>query len=106
MPPHDACLVDSDCGDAGVCLCETPRCVVPFPVAGNVCLGGNCRVDSDCACGFCAGEMSCGGIDGFWCTTPQDECSTDGDCQDGGSFTQCRYQTDHWACVQGMGCPG
>jgi hypothetical protein len=106
MSPMDACLVDSDCGATGVCECETPRCTEPFAVRGNVCLPSNCRVDSDCACGFCAGEPSCGGIDAYYCTTPHDECSTDADCQDGGSFTQCRWSTDHWACVEGMGCPG
>jgi hypothetical protein len=106
MSPMDACLVDSDCGSTGVCECETPRCTEPFAVRGNVCLPSNCRVDSDCACGFCAGEPSCSGVDAYYCTTPQDECSTDADCQDGGSFTQCRWSTTHWACVEGMGCPG
>ncbi len=106
MQPHDACLVDSDCGSTGVCDCETPRCTVPFPIAGNVCVPSDCRIDSDCACGYCAADRSCGGVDSYHCTTPRDECSTDADCQDGGSFTQCRWSTDHWACVQGMGCPG
>jgi hypothetical protein len=106
MPPHDACLVDSDCGTTGVCECESPRCAEPFAVAGNVCVPGNCRVDADCACGFCAADTGCGGIGGYWCTTVHDECSTDMDCADGGPATQCRWSTDHWACVEGMGCPG
>jgi len=107
MPPHDACLVDSDCGSTGgVCDCESPRCAEPFAVAGNVCVSSNCRVDSDCGCGFCAGDTSCGGIDAYHCTTPHDTCSTDADCQDGGTLTQCRWSTDHWACVEAMGCPG
>lgn len=106
MPPHDACLVDSDCGSTGVCDCEVPRCTEPFAVAGNVCVPSDCRVDSDCACGFCAAETSCGGIDAYHCTTPHDQCSTDTDCQDGGPLTQCRWSTDHWACVEAMGCPG
>jgi hypothetical protein len=105
-PPHDACLADSDCGSTGVCDCEAPRCTEPFGTMGNVCVTSNCRVDSDCPCGFCAADTSCGGIDGYYCTTPHDECSTDTDCQDGGAFTQCRWSTDHWACVEGMGCPG
>jgi hypothetical protein len=106
MPPHDACLVDSDCGSSGVCDCETPRCAEPFAVSGNVCVPSDCRVDSDCACGFCAGDASCGGLQAYHCTTPRDECSTGADCQDGGTLTQCQWSTDHWACVQGMGCPG
>jgi hypothetical protein len=105
-PPHDACLVDSDCGGSGVCDCEAPRCSHPFATTGNVCLPGNCRVDSDCACGFCAGESSCGGLDGYWCTTPLDECATDADCQDGGTISACRWSTDHWGCVAVTGCPG
>jgi hypothetical protein len=105
-PPHDACLADSDCGATGVCDCEAPRCTHPFPLAGNVCVPGNCRVDSDCACGFCAGDTACGGLDGYYCTTPQDQCSTDADCQDGGASMQCKWSTDRWACVAAVGCPG
>jgi hypothetical protein len=106
MTPHDACLVDSDCGTTGVCDCESPRCTEPFAVSGNVCVPSDCHVDSDCACGFCAGDTSCGGLDAYHCTTPQDECSTDADCQDGGPLTECHWSTNHWACVQGMACPG
>jgi hypothetical protein len=105
MPPHDACLVDSDCGDSGVCDCEEPRCSHPFATTGNVCLPGNCRVDSDCACGFCAGATSCTGLGGYWCTTPLDECSTNGDCQDAGALTVCQWSTDRWACAQAAPCP-
>jgi hypothetical protein len=105
-PPNDACLVDSDCADAGVCECNTPHCVEPFGVSGNVCLPSNCHVDSDCACGFCAGEQSCGGIDAYYCTTPLDECATDADCRQDGSYASCRWKTDHWGCVPAMGCPG
>jgi hypothetical protein len=106
MPAYDACLVDSDCGGSGVCDCEVPRCTHPYATTGNVCLPGNCRVDSDCACGFCAGEPSCGGLDGYWCTTPLDECSTNADCEDAGTSSGCRWSTDHWACVMLMACPG
>jgi hypothetical protein len=106
MQPHDACLVDSDCGTNGVCDCEAPRCSFPFPLSGNVCVSGDCRVDSDCTCGFCAGDTSCGQLQGYHCTTPHDECSVDADCQDGGSFTRCAWSTDHWACLPGETCPG
>jgi hypothetical protein len=106
MPPHDACLVDSDCSGSGVCDCESPRCAQPFARTGNVCLAGNCRVDSDCACGFCAGDLSCAGTTGYFCTTPLDECSTDADCQGGATTRQCRWSTDHWACINASGCPG
>jgi hypothetical protein len=106
MPPYDACLADSDCGATGVCDCESPRCTEPFAIAGNVCVPGNCRVDSDCACGFCAGDTSCGGRDGYYCTTPQDGCATDADCQNGESPMQCKWSTDRWACVAAVGCPG
>ncbi|HEY5241055.1 MAG TPA: hypothetical protein VIJ22_06305 [Polyangiaceae bacterium] len=106
MPPDDACLVDSNCGATGVCDCEAPRCAEPFAVAGNVCVPAECHVDSDCTCGFCAGDTSCGGLDGYYCTTPQDGCSTDADCQEGGSPMQCKWSTDRWACVAAVGCPG
>jgi hypothetical protein len=105
-PPHDACLVDSDCGGSGVCDCEDPRCTHPFATTGNVCLLGNCRVDSDCACGFCAAELTCGGLAGYWCTTPLDECATNADCQDGGTGSVCGWSMDHWACGPATPCPG
>lgn len=104
--PHDACLVDADCGKGALCDCETPRCVAPFGTSGNACIAGDCRVDADCACGFCAADVWCGSLQSFHCTTTKDECSTDADCQDGSSNTQCRWSTDHWACAMGMGCPG
>jgi hypothetical protein len=106
MPPHDACLVDSDCGSSGVCDCQEPRCSHPFPSTGNVCVPSDCRVDSDCACGYCAADVSCAGTSAYHCTTPHDECSTDADCEDGGTFSQCHWSTDHWACIEGMACPG
>ena len=105
--PHDFCLVDSDCGSTGVCECLTPACTAPINTRGNVCVTpSDCHVDSDCACGFCAADTGCYGIDAYHCTTPYDECSTAADCPEGGTLTQCRWSIDHWACIARMACPG
>lgn len=96
----DECLVDSDCGNTGLCACA--RFASPTgsggsggaggsnaPVAGgqsgaagagafarNICLPGNCRVDSDCGTnGYCVASFGpCGGIDGYYCHTANDSC--------------------------------
>jgi hypothetical protein len=45
--------------------------------------------------------MSCGGIGGYYCHTPQDQCVNDSDCADGGFFDVCAYDTSlgHWRCM-------
>lgn len=72
------CLTDSECGDAQVCLCG--------PSIGE-CIAAECSVDSDCGgsylCGSYESEPSCGGIR-FGCQKPEDLCSGNADCTEGG----------------------
>lgn len=79
---YDECREDSDCGDAGVCVCRSGQ-----GYDTNVCVPGDCRVDADCGDGgYCSpvvlGCAGLTGIAGYYCHTPQDECVNDSDCTD------------------------
>jgi hypothetical protein len=103
---YDGCQTDSECGATGICACEGG-----FRSDHNVCLSGDCRVDADCApanaacgsAGFCAPTLGdCGHYGktaGYFCHTPDDECTDDTDCSDGGS-AYCAYEQSvgHWKC--------
>lgn len=74
---YDTCFSDSDCGET-VCLCGGDDV--------NKCLIGNCQVDADCGPkGYCSPSLgSCGnygGISGYYCHTPEDECINDSECE-------------------------
>jgi hypothetical protein len=106
---YDLCLSDSDC-DGGVCSCrENPI----HPSGGGFiwqtstwCMGGNCRIDSDCGPGgYCSPSFGNGSdcVDWFYfCHTPDDECTDDSDCpHPPGVFPPyCAYDANvgHWAC--------
>jgi hypothetical protein len=142
-PPPDQCTSDADCADAGVngrcvessggaaivCRCTSDTCVhdtdcpsqqvcschgAPYSGgAGNTCMPGNCRVDSDCgAGGFCSpsyGTALCGSLGGYYCHTATDSCVDDIDCASpGGPGAQvCAYSSSdgRWECVQEVACP-
>jgi hypothetical protein len=83
----------------------------------NTCIHSNCRVDSDCASGYCSPSVSpeCGpfyGILGYYCHSCDDTCTNDSECVQTGSNGQpvkgyCAYQptVGHWACGFGF-CAG
>jgi hypothetical protein len=92
---YDGCFSDTDCAGGDVCECRP---------SGNACLAGNCRVDSDCgAGGYCSPTLgfcgNWGGISGYYCHTPADECTNDSDCTEGGAG-YCAWQPTvaRWAC--------
>ena len=76
-----------------------------------VCVANNCKVDSDCGCGYCspsvdptctpAGDVDWG-VFGYCCHTPQDTCVNDTDCGTSTTNVQgfCAYSPEigHWAC--------
>ena len=76
----------------------------------DVCLAGNCTVDSDCGSGgYCSPSYgtSCGaygGVVGYFCHTAKDQCTNDDQCVDSGSgYSEtgyCGYQptTGQWTC--------
>jgi hypothetical protein len=99
---------DSDCSTGGPCACNGTAFL---GAAGNTCVPGNCRVDSDCgANGYCSptqGNSNCGGLAGFYCHTANDLCVNDSDCTGHGTGLQiCAYQmaSARWECVQLLLC--
>jgi hypothetical protein len=106
---YDSCSSDADCAQmGGPCVCASSGqgqgIVAPAGGAGNVCRGGNCRLDADCgAGGYCSPSLgTCGnygGVTGYYCHTAADKCVDDADCaaQGGGD---CRYDSamGHWDC--------
>ena len=94
---YDECFEDAECGEF-VCACEGG-----FRADNNICLSqGNCRIDADCGDnGYCSPTLgSCGnyfGAVGYFCHTPQDECTDDADCE---APSYCAYNTiaGKWMC--------
>jgi hypothetical protein len=107
---YDLCAQDSDCTTGGPCACGNSTGdagALSNDTLGDICLGGNCQVDSDCDGGeFCSPSFgSCGnyyGVVAYYCHTPEDECTNDDECVDdtqpGAGF--CMYSPDvsHWLC--------
>ena len=99
---YDSCFEDADCGST-VCACDGG-----WRSGSNTCLSGNCQVDADCgAGGWCSPSLSdCGffgGVEGYWCHTPEDTCTNDSDCPETGDFGgpgYCMYSQTlgHWEC--------
>jgi hypothetical protein len=104
---YDVCTEDRDCTLGGPCEC---RLASRGGSGANVCIPGNCRVDADCgAAGFCSPTLGdCGdfgGLSGYYCHTPADECIDDADCRgvDAGFLGQtpyCAYSREvgRWRC--------
>ncbi len=96
---YDICQTDNDC-KAGPCICGDGA------EAPDVCLAeGNCKVDADCGSpGFCSPTFgSCGnygGVIGYACHTPKDECIDDGDCAKMGTSAYCAFDplVASWKC--------
>jgi hypothetical protein len=101
----DACDVDTDCADGGVCQCATPA-TASSAGTPNVCLApGNCRVDSDChPVAYCSpSSVGCGTTFSYYCHTPGDDCDNDTDCRE---LQFCQYApgAGKWTCVGGTAC--
>jgi Cys-rich repeat protein len=92
-------MQDTDCPTGQTCACHG---AAYSSGAGNTCIQGNCRVDSDCGSGgYCSpaeNSMSCGGVLGYYCHTAADLCVNDSDC--GSDLQVCTYSTTagHWEC--------
>ena len=103
----DACHLDSDCPDGGVCLCGSAASASTLATP-NVCLAaGNCRLDADCsqthACS--PSSVGCGTTFSYYCHTPNDDCGNDGDCR---QEQFCQYAPGEgngkWTCVSAGSC--
>lgn len=95
---YDECFQDSTCTAGQVCACRASA----TDNAANLCTsGGNCRVDSDCAGGYCspspASQVS-GCNFAYFCHTASDPCLDDSQCP--GSSPLCAFDltAKHWAC--------
>lgn len=112
---YDTCTTDADCATGTLCDC---RDLWHYGANGpNWCLPSDCRVDADClgGKGYCSPSLDwgCGaysGVTGWYCHTPEDECTDDGDCAslDGGfgpPFCGYKPEVGHWLCLQSQ-CAG
>jgi len=103
---YDTCASDSACPTGDLCVCHGS----PYAYgAGNTCMPGNCRIDSDCgAQGYCSpahGTANCGGVSGYYCHTPSDECVNDTDCSTGNP-SACTWSSSlsRWTCQEMIEC--
>ncbi len=76
-----SCNSDADCSSGKACGCgELPG------LGRNACLVAECRSNDDCSGGVCRysrGGTNCcdtGDAKGFFCSTGEDECNADSDC--------------------------
>jgi hypothetical protein len=104
---YDQCVIDSDCGDSGICSCRDP-----YGAGENLCVPSNCSVDSDCGNGgFCSPTMEgCGayvGTVGYYCHTAEDHCLDDSDCDADAGFPHCVFDSpiNRWICAP-LDCTG
>ncbi len=102
---YDGCASDRDC-QGGVCDCRESPAHITWGTQ-TVCLGGNCRMDSDCGQGgYCSPSpaLGCGAQSwsAYYCHTPGDQCVDDADCNQGNAY--CAYDTgsSRWVCSTGM----
>jgi hypothetical protein len=72
---YDDCLVDSDCPNNAACVCNGTF-YGGLGYAGNHCIPGQCRLDSDCGPGgYCSPSIGrCGSYQGYYCHTARDIC--------------------------------
>jgi hypothetical protein len=105
----DQCVTDANCPSGQACGCA--NMFGGNAIHANACVEAACRVDADCAAlgsGVCSPSRGarCGGLTGYQCHSPADDCQSDADCC--GDKPACRYQTPlgHWACEAISVCNG
>jgi hypothetical protein len=103
---YDECFADSDCASAADGAPQVCGCAAGPSSNNNVCLPGNCRLDTDCgAGGYCSPSLDqCGDYTlGYFCHVPKDECVDDADCvaSIGKADAYCAFNSDagHWKCA-------
>jgi hypothetical protein len=109
---YDACLTDDDCAAGTDCSCDAQRGGAGASGNPTVCVPSNCRTDADCGTRYCSPSIgrACGGVDGWYCHTADDECTTDADCPAGTAPDRgvCVYSHElaHWSCSTVPFCAG
>ncbi len=101
------CTSDSECGPDAACACETQFEVIfeESPYGGfynpSTCVSANCKTDEDCPGSYSCGASPgiCGGLEGFYCHGPDDECEGNSDCL-ADELDRCAFDEDvgHWVC--------
>lgn len=97
--PHE-CESDSDCPSGTVCMCAVgvhavPLASIPDVPEANRCVPAECTSASDCggwACGL-SGEH--GAVEGFFCRSSKDDCSSNLECE---PYEKCVYYSGKWTC--------
>jgi hypothetical protein len=102
---YDDCASDGDC-NGGVCDCRESPAHITWGTQ-TVCLGGNCKTDSDCGSdGYCSPSPipGCGGQSwhGYYCHTPGDQCIDDSDCNEANAYCAYDPSSSRWVCSTGM----
>jgi hypothetical protein len=112
---YDACFSDGDCaGQFGACICGDPQVGSSGTRGPNVCVNGNCRIDTDCGpSGYCSLSTQSGycGPDipsGFFCHTTNDDCASDSDCATRPVTSRCTFDSTlhRWTCTEEIFCSG
>lgn len=107
------CTHDDDCGQGSACACAVtwseghPNEGGPI-YSENACVPANCRSDADCGGTTCGVSIDgCRLTDGFYCHTPEDECTGHAECAAlNMGIDRCAYATDQgrWTCVSFYAC--
>jgi hypothetical protein len=95
------CFTDADCSAGEVCVCQGMYGEDGNGALGaNVCLPSECESRADCdglPCAIGYNGFWAGSLEGVFCHTPEDDCTTASDC---GSNEYCRYRKEQtrWVC--------
>lgn len=103
---YDECFSDDECDANRLCACAEQG---PFILhANNSCIHAECRLDTDCATGYClAAPFHCGSAHqgeptfhyDYVCATDEDECRNDEICYCENENWRCNpEQSGKWSC--------
>jgi hypothetical protein len=96
MCSYDECFNDSDCEGGVPCDCRPSG----SSFEPNVCLTlSNCRIDSNCGPGGYCSPSNEGIWYAYYCHTPGETCTNDGDCPMGQPTCGFDTSSGHWSCV-------
>lgn len=91
------CSSNEDCSAGESCSCGSATQAGETVNRQTTCVPSNCSTDSECSSNLSCGVSvdSCGNVDGFFCHTASDTCTTNSDC---GNGKICRSEGTIWSC--------